>query len=65
MHRHYKDGDTLTDAIEEGSHLKANSYKYTEGTGKYKGVTGGGTYTYENVSDTMAAGKYSGEMVLP
>jgi hypothetical protein len=58
-------GDTITDTWEEGSHLKDNPYKYTGGTGKYKGASGGGTYTYENLTDTLAGGKYKGTMQLP
>ena len=58
-------GDTITDTWEEGSHLKDNPYKYTGGTGKYKGASGGGTYTYENLTDTLAGGKYKGQVILP
>ena len=28
---------------EEGSHLKEYIYKFTDGTGKYEGASGGGT----------------------
>jgi len=58
-------GDTLTDTWEEGSDLKDNPYKYTGGTGKYKGASGGGTYTYDNLTDTLAGGRYKGQLVLP
>ena len=58
-------GDTLTDTWQEGSDLKENPYKFTGGTGKYKGATGGGTYTYENLTDTLAGGKYKGMIILP
>ena len=58
-------GDTITDTWEEGSDLKDNPYKFTGGTGKYKGVSGGGTYTYENLTDTLAGGTYKGTMQLP
>jgi hypothetical protein len=62
----FKDtGDTLTDTWEEGSHLKDNPYKYTGGTGKYKGASGGGTYTYDNLTDTLSGGRYKGQLVLP
>ena len=30
----FKDGDTVTDSWEEGSHLKEYKYKFTGGTGK-------------------------------
>jgi integrase len=61
----FKGGDTLQESFEEGSHLKEYTYKYTGGTGKYKGATGGGTYTSENLTDTTAWGRYKGTIVLP
>ena len=30
-----------------------------------KGAKGGGTYTYENLTDTLSGGKYKGKMELP
>ena len=57
-------GDTITDTWEEGPDLEDNPYS-TGGTGKYKGVSGGGTYTYENLTDTLAGGTYKGTMQLP
>jgi hypothetical protein len=57
--------DTLKDSWEEGSHLKEYTYKITGGTGKYEGATGGGTYTYENITDTLAGGTYKGQITLP
>ena len=39
----FKGGDTLSDSWEEGSHLKEYTYKFTRGTGKYQGASGGGT----------------------
>ena len=38
-----KTATTATDSWEEGSHLKEYKYKFTGGTGKYVGATGGGT----------------------
>jgi hypothetical protein len=61
----FKGGDTLSDSWEEGSHLKEYTYKYTGGTGKYQGASGGGTYMYENITDTLAGGTYKGQLVLP
>jgi hypothetical protein len=58
-------GDTITDTWEEGSDLKDNPYKITGGTGKYKGASGGGTYTYENLTDTLSGGRYKGQLILP
>ena len=63
--RTYKDGDKMTDAWEEGSQLKEYPYKITGGTGKYKDATGGGTYVYENLTDTLAGGTFKGKIVLP
>ena len=58
-------GDTLSDSWEEGSHLKEYVYKVTGGTGKYQGASGGGTYMYENITDTLAGGTYKGTLELP
>jgi hypothetical protein len=44
----------------EGIHVQI-----TGGTGKWEGASGGGTYVYENLSDTIAAGTYKGQIVLP
>lgn len=60
-----KDGDKKYDAWEEGSHLKEYTYKITGGTGKYEGASGGGTYMYENLTDTLAGGRYKGTIQLP
>jgi hypothetical protein len=60
-----KGGDTKTESWEEGSHLKEYPYKWTSGTGKYEGASGGGTYTFENLTDTLGGGRYKGQMVLP
>jgi hypothetical protein len=62
----FKGGDTVSDSWEEGSALKEEyTYKFTGGTGKYKGATGGGTYFYENITDTLAGGAYKGRLELP
>ena len=53
-------GDKLTDSFEEGSHLKEYTYKWTGGTGKYEGASGGGTYLYDQLTDTLAGGRYKG-----
>lgn len=42
-----------------------NTWKYTGGTGKYEGASGGGTYFYESLTDTLAGGTYKGKLVLP
>jgi hypothetical protein len=61
----YKDGDKSYLTWEEGSHLKEYPYKFTGGTGKYQGATGGGTYMYEPVTDTLFGGRYKGKLELP
>ncbi|MFA5958121.1 hypothetical protein [Hyphomicrobium sp.] len=61
----YPGGDKIFLNWEEGSHLKEYPYVKTGGTGKYQGVSGGGTYFYENLTDTLSAGRYNGKIVLP
>jgi hypothetical protein len=70
----WKASGTCTDNIgkekryqtwEEGSHLKEYPWKITGGTGKYEGASGGGTYIYESLSDTITGGTYKGQMILP
>jgi hypothetical protein len=61
----YKDGDTKFESWEEGSQLTEYPYKVTGGTGKYQGASGGGTYFYESLTDTLAGGTYKGTLVLP
>jgi hypothetical protein len=60
----YKDGDKLYQSFEEGSQLKEYIYKWTGGTGKYEGASGGGTYTSESLTDTLLGGRYEGQLVL-
>jgi hypothetical protein len=57
--------DKRYESWEEGSEMKEYPYKLTGGTGKYEGVTGGGTYVYENLSDTIAGGTCKGTMTTP
>ena len=59
-----KGGGKINESWEEGSHLKEYPYKYTGGTGKYEGATGGGTYTMEELTDTLLGGRYKGELIL-
>jgi hypothetical protein len=61
----FKSGDKMSDSWEEGSDLKEYKYMITGGTGKYEGARGGGTYTYENLTDTLAGGTYKGQIELP
>jgi hypothetical protein len=60
-----KGGGTLQETWEEGSHLKEYLYKYTGGTGRYEGASGEGTYTSENLTDTLQWGRYKGTIKLP
>jgi hypothetical protein len=61
----FKSGDKVSDSWEEGSHLKEYTYKFTGGTGKYQGASGGGTYMYENITDTLAGGTYRASWCCP
>ena len=61
----FKSGDKITDTFEEGSHLKEYTFKITGGTGKYQGASGGGTYTNEELTDTLLGGKNKGTIQLP
>jgi hypothetical protein len=60
-----KSGDKVNMTWEEGSHLKEYTYKNTGGTGKFEGAGGGGTYTLEELTDTLLGGKYKGTTELP
>ncbi len=61
----YSTADTISVTWAEGSKLKEWVYKATGGTGKYKGIDGGGTYKYDNLSDTLAGGRYNSKWELP
>ena len=61
----YKGGDKRYETWEEGSHPKEYTFKTTGGTGKYEGASGGGTYMYEGLTDTLFGGTYKGQLVLP
>jgi hypothetical protein len=61
----FEGGGTLQESFEEGSHLKEYVYKYTGGTGKYEGASGGGTYTSKSLTDTLGSGQYKGVIQLP
>ena len=50
---------------EEGSHRKEYTYKKTGGTGKYEGLSGGGTYMYESLTDKLFGGRYKDKLELP
>jgi len=62
--RTYKAGDKMCDSWEEGSQLKEYPYKITGRTGKYQGASGGGTYIYENLTDTLSGGTFKGAILL-
>jgi hypothetical protein len=65
LHLSFKGGDKIYDSWEEGSQLKEYPCRITGGTGKYERASGGGTYMYENLTDTLAGGRYKGQSVLP
>jgi hypothetical protein len=62
--RTYKAGDKMHDSWEEGSQLKQYPYKIIGGAGKYQGASGGGTYIYENLTDTLSGGTFKGAIQL-
>ena len=57
--------DKVNMTWEEGSHLKESIYKNTGGTGKYENASGGGTYTLEELTETLQGGKHKGTIELP
>ena len=61
----YKGGDKVNLTWEEGFALRGIHLKYTGGTGKYEGASGVGTYSLEELTDTMQGGKYKGTIILP
>lgn len=61
----FQGGDKKFITWQEGSHLKEYAYTATGGTGKFQGVSGGGTYKYDNLTSTLVGGRYKGELVLP
>lgn len=61
----YSSDDTISVTWAEGSKMKEWVYRATGGTGKYKGIGGGGTYRYDNLTDTLAGGRYSSRWELP
>lgn len=60
-----KDDDTMSVTWEEGSQLKDYTYKATGGTGKFKDAGGGGTYKYDQLTDTLFGGRYHSTWELP
>ena len=40
-------------------------YKNTGGIGKYEGASGGGTYSLEELTDTLLGGRYKQTIELP
>ncbi len=57
-----KEGETVSIAWQEGSGMDQNTYQATGGTGRFKGVTGGGTYKYDQLTTTLFGGRYHSKM---
>jgi hypothetical protein len=57
--------DTISIAWDETSKSPSNPYKATGGTGKFKGITGGGTYQYDQLTDALLGGRYSHTFEIP
>jgi hypothetical protein len=49
----FKDKSSITGTWEEGSDLKEFKWTVTGGTGKYKDAKGSGTYTLDELTDTL------------
>jgi hypothetical protein len=60
-----KEGETFSITWQEGSNLETNTYQATGGTGRFKGVTGGGTYKYDQLTTTLFGGRYHSKFDLP
>lgn len=60
-----KDGDTISSTWEEGSQLQEYTFTATGGTGKYKDAGGGGTYKYDQLTDTLFGGRYVSKWEVP
>lgn len=60
-----KDVGTRTVTFEEGSHLKEFTYTFVSGTGKWEGIKGGGTYSNDQITDTLTGGRYKATLTLP
>jgi hypothetical protein len=58
-------GDKIFLNWEEGSALKEYTFEKTGGTGKFQGATGGGTYNYDSLTDTLSAGRFKSKIILP
>lgn len=61
----FQGGDTIVKTFDEGSHAREYDYKILSGTGKYKGASGSGAYTYDNLPDTLSGGRFKGRLILP
>lgn len=60
-----KEGETLSIIWREGSKLEQNTYQATSGTGRFEGVSGGGTYKYDQLTTTLFGGRYHSKWQLP
>ena len=60
-----RDGDKHFLKWWEGSDMEESRYEYIGGTGKYTGLGGGGTYTAEELTDTLSTFTTKGVMEFP
>jgi hypothetical protein len=64
--RVYKSGDKWFLKWEQGSHIKEGGLTtITGGTGQYSGIKGSGTFTLEELTDTLQGGTYNKKLELP
>ena len=40
-------------------------FKHVSGTDKYEGASGGGTYVYDSLTDSLFAGTFKGTIIVP
>ncbi len=61
----YRDGSTDFEKFWETSEMETGRYEVLGGTGKMAGATGGGTYTCNELTDTLSHCPFSGVTELP
>lgn len=62
----FKSGDKRYHNWEEGTHIKERGrFTITGGTGRLDGVRGSGTYTMDELTDSLQGGTYTEKVELP
>ena len=60
-----RDGDKLFDSWWRAPDMEVSRYEWIGGTGKWAGISGGGTYSVTQLSDSLLSIDYSGVLDLP